>query len=123
MNFSQQKEVYTTQQEQSLSAKEQRILQYKHAHLQQLRLLIAHGADVNAIRDDGESLFTQALSEGHVDICDVLLDNENTDLTIYKNKYGQNVLHMALSSKSPQIAERFDRILDKVIFPFHFSFR
>ena len=89
-------------------------LQYRYAHLQQIRLLVNHGADLNAARVDGETLFTLSMRNNNVDICDVLLADENIDLALYENKYGQNILHMILSSESVEMMKRFDQILDKV---------
>ena len=89
-------------------------LQYRYIHQQQIRLLVEHGADVNAVRADGEMLFTLALRDSNVDICDVLLADENINLALYENKYGQNVLHLLLSSESEEMMRRFDQILDKV---------
>ena len=89
-------------------------MQYRYSQLQQIRLLVEHGADLNAARDDGETLFTLSLRDNNVDICDVLLADENIDLALYENMYGHNVLHKILFSKSVEMMKRFDQILDKV---------
>ena len=105
-----QKKVYKSTEDYN----EQCALQYRYSQLQQIRLLVDHGADLNAARDDGETLFTLSLRDNNVDICDVLLADENIDLALYENKYGQNILHMILSSESVEMMKRFDQILDKV---------
>jgi len=73
--------------------------------LDDLVALIAGGANVNAVGEDGNSAFHYAASFGYPDIVRLLLEHRSA--TNIKNMFGETPLDCAKSSGSEKVVELF----------------
>ena len=87
----------------------------RRAQCEQIKLLLNAGAHINTIRNDKDSLFTEALMQKDFHICNTLLDDDNIDVLMYENNFGENVLHLlARSIRHIEAAALLKRMLKKV---------
>ena len=67
------------------------------------KLLLARGAQVNAIAQNGTSALMMAAREGHLPMVLLLLEN-GADVN-YTSAYGHNALGVALDRKQKEVAD------------------
>jgi hypothetical protein len=84
------------------------ILAVKQKNLEAVKILVAAGADINAVDKTGNSAFYWAIQSGNKEIFDFLLNNPNTSITL-KNKEGCTAIHLL-----DQRSKFWPAILDKL---------